>query len=137
MKRILIAHDGSKSSDKAFKKGLELAERFHSSVTVISVIPALYLTELMEMDRLRILESLTEETKKLMAKLSSKQKGLQIKTVIRQGNAADEIIKTARKLKAEVIITGSHGRHGAGKFFLGSVSSRVVDYAPCSVLVVR
>jgi len=34
-------------------------------------------------------------------------------------------------------VTGSHGRHGAKKFLLGSVSSKVVDYSKCSVLVVK
>jgi nucleotide-binding universal stress UspA family protein len=64
MKKILIAHDGSKSSEKALKKAFEIAEKFGSAVTVISVVPDLYLTELMEMDRIRILETLTDEAKR-------------------------------------------------------------------------
>lgn len=137
MKRILMAHDGSKSSDKAFRKALEIAGRFHASVTVISVIPSLYLSELMEMDRLRILETLSREAEKLMARLREKGKGVTIRTIIRQGNASEEIISAAGKIRPDMIITGSHGRHGAQRFFLGSVSSKIVDYAPCSVLVVK
>jgi nucleotide-binding universal stress UspA family protein len=51
MKKILLAFDGSKTSEKALKKTLIIAEKFDSFVTVISVIPELYLTELMEVDR--------------------------------------------------------------------------------------
>jgi nucleotide-binding universal stress UspA family protein len=138
MKRILVAHDGSKSSDKALKKALAIAESFNGAVTVLSVIPELYLTELMEMDRVRIVESLTEETRRMMEKIKARPMKIKsLKTLIKQGNPAEEILSTAEKIKADVIVTGSHGRHGAQKFLLGSVSSKVVDHAECDVLVVK
>jgi len=138
MKKVLVAHDGSKSSDKAVKKAFEIARKFNSSVTVISVIPELYLTELMEMDRIRILQTLKDEAKKTLEKIRKNAAGIrQIKTIIREGNAAEEILKAAGTMRADVIITGSHGRHGAQKFLLGSVSSKIVDHAECSVLVVK
>ncbi len=138
MKKILIAHDGSKSSDTALKQAIEIADKFGSSLTVISVVPELYLTELMEMDRIRILETLTEEAKKIMDKIKTKTAGSRpVKTVIAQGNPAEEILETAKKIKADLIVTGSHGRHGAQKFLLGSVSSKIVDHSPCTVLVVK
>lgn len=138
MKKILIAHDGSKSSEKALKKAFQISETFRSSLTVLSVIPELYLTELMEMDRARILDTMAKETREMMEKIKAKSKHLKsLKTVIRQGDPADEILKTAEKIKADVIITGSHGRHGAQRFLLGSVSSKIVDHAECDVLVVK
>ena len=138
MKKILIAHDGSKSSETALKQAFEIADKFGSSVTVISVVPELYLTELMEMDRLRILETLTEEAQKIMDKIKTKTVGSKpVKTIVAQGNPAEEILETAKKIKADLIVTGSHGRHGAQKFLLGSVSSKIVDHAPCTVLVVK
>src|SRR3990172_2334028 len=129
MKRILIAHDGSKTSEKALKKAFEIAGKFEASVTVISVVPELYLTELMEMDRVRILETLTEEAKKSMQKIKAKTAGVRIKTLIKQGNPAEEVLRAAKAIKADLIITGSHGRHGAQRFLLGSVSSKIVDHA--------
>lgn len=138
MKKILLAHDGSKLSEKALKKAVEIAEKFGSSVTVVSVVPELYLTELMEIDRIRILETLTIETRKTLEKIKTRVKGIRaIKTVIKQGSPAEEILETAKKIKADLIITGSHGRHGAQKFLLGSVSSKIVDHAQCAVLVVK
>lgn len=138
MKKILIAHDGSKSSEKALKKAFQIAETFGSSLTVLSVIPELYLTELMEMDRARILDTMTKETREMMEKIKAKSKHVKsLKTVIKQGDPAEEILKTSEKMKADVIITGSHGRHGAQRFLLGSVSSKIVDHAECDVLVVK
>ncbi|MEW6109949.1 MAG: universal stress protein [Nitrospirota bacterium] len=138
MKKILVAHDGSRSSEKALKKALQLAGKFGSAVTIVSVVPELYLTELMEIDRVRIFETLTEETKKMMQKIKSRTKGSrQIKTIIKQGDPAEKILDTAGSIKADLIITGSHGRRGAQRFLLGSVSSKIVDHAKCAVLVVK
>ncbi|MCE5311608.1 MAG: universal stress protein [Nitrospiraceae bacterium] len=139
MQKIMVAHDGSKSSDKALKKGLELAIKFNSSLTVISVVPELYLTELSEVDRKKIADSLSEETAHAMEKIRKSLSGktIEVKTVIRQGDPAEKILETAQKMKVDLIITGSHGRHGAKKFLLGSISSKIVDYSRCPVLVVK
>jgi nucleotide-binding universal stress UspA family protein len=139
MKRILVAHDGSKLSDKALKKAAEMALAFDASITVLSVIPELYLTELSDLDRQRIVDALTEETNAAMEKVrvSLSGKSIDAKTIIRQGPAAEKILETAQKMKVSLLVAGSHGRHGAKKFLLGSVSSKLVDYATCPVLIIK
>ena len=139
MQKILVAHDGSKSSDKALKKAVELALNSSASLTVLSVVPELYLTELPDEDRNRIARTLEEETRQAMEKIrkSLSGKSIEVKTVIRQGDPAEKILETAQKMKVDLIVTGSHGRHGAKKFLLGSVSSKVIDYSRCPVLVVK
>jgi nucleotide-binding universal stress UspA family protein len=139
MQKILVAHDGSKSSDKALKKAVELAINFNASLTVLAVIPELYLTELSDVDRNRISEALSRETTEAMEKIrkSLSGKSMEVKTLIRQGDPAEKILETAQKMKVDLIVTGSHGRHGTKKFLLGSVSSKIVDYSKCPVLVVK
>lgn len=138
MKKILVAHDGSEESDKAVQTAVSLARGFHSALTVIAVIPEPYLMEVSEFDRMRILDTLTLDAKNSLAKIKAEAAGItSIKTIIKFGNPAAEILDTAAKMKANLIVTGSHGRHGAQRFLLGSVSSKIVDHAPCSVLVVK
>jgi nucleotide-binding universal stress UspA family protein len=138
MKKILVAHDGSKPSEKAMRKAFEIAGRFGSSVTVVSVIPEFYLVDLLETDRVRIVRTLEDEAKKMLGKIKDRYKAQHpLKTVLKRGNPAEVVLEEARKMKASLIITGSHGRHGAQKFLLGSVSSKIVDHADCSVLVVK
>lgn len=139
MKRILVTHDGSKASDKALKKAVEIGAKFESSITVLSVIPDLYLTELSDADRQRLLQIMTEETQNSLEKIRASLTGKSVdaKIILRQGDPAEKILETAKKMKVDLIVTGSHGRHGAKKFLLGSISSRIVDYAPCPVLVVK
>lgn len=139
MKKILVAHDGSKLADKALKKACEFAAATDASIVVLAVIPDLYLTELSDLDRDRIMKALTDETNHTMEKVRSAlaAKSINTKVIIRQGPAAEKILETAQKMKVDLLVVGSHGRHGARKFLMGSVSSKVVDYVNCPVLVVK
>jgi nucleotide-binding universal stress UspA family protein len=138
VEKILLAYDGSKSSEKALRKTFEIAGKFHSAITIITVAPELYLTELLEVDRKGILEQIRKEAEKTMQKIQKRAKKLHaVKTIVKQGDTAEEILKAAKRIKADLIITGSHGRHGASKFLLGSVSGKIIDHAHCSVLIVK
>jgi nucleotide-binding universal stress UspA family protein len=53
------------------------------------------------------------------------------------GSPAREILKRASEIKPDLIVLGSHGHSGLGRFLLGSVSQKVVNEAPCSVRVAR
>jgi nucleotide-binding universal stress UspA family protein len=60
-----------------------------------------------------------------------------VATEIRRGDARQEILDSAAEWHSDVIVLGSHGRHGLDRFLLGSVSESVVRHATCSVDVVR
>lgn len=60
-----------------------------------------------------------------------------VETLVRKGEPADQIIEVAGELDVDLIVIGSHGWRRVKRFLLGSVSQKVVEYAPCSVLVVR
>ena len=53
------------------------------------------------------------------------------------GEAADQIVKLAVDLEADLVMVGTHNRRGVERLLLGSVAERVVREAPCPVLVVR
>jgi nucleotide-binding universal stress UspA family protein len=54
-----------------------------------------------------------------------------------EGDAATQIIATARSTGADLIVLGTHGRTGIARLVLGSVARNVLHHAPCSVLVAR
>lgn len=54
-----------------------------------------------------------------------------------QGDPADEIVKRARSLSADLLIVGTHDAAGLEKFLLGSIAQKVAKRAPCSVFMVR
>ena len=75
---------------------------------------------------------LLEQTRKALS-----AQDLQIQERLVFGNAADEILKAARYVRADLIVMGSRGSTGVKRVFLGSVSNKVVHSAGCSVAVIR
>lgn len=65
------------------------------------------------------------------------ERGIQAEADVREGDAADEIIKAAAEREADLIVTGSRCLHGLDRWLLGSVARNVLLHADCSVLIVR
>jgi nucleotide-binding universal stress UspA family protein len=63
--------------------------------------------------------------------------GFGVRTLLVEGDPAAAILDAAARERVDLIVVGSHGRTGLARFLLGSVSSRVVSHAACSVLVVK
>ncbi len=57
--------------------------------------------------------------------------------LVESGDPRDVILAQAKRLNAEMIVVGTHGRRGITRALIGSVTESVVRTAPCSVLVVR
>src|SRR4030095_16994287 len=62
---------------------------------------------------------------------------VKVEEVVAFGRPKEAIIDLANKLKARLILMGSHGRHGMSRFLIGSVSQSVASHTPCSVAIVR
>jgi nucleotide-binding universal stress UspA family protein len=62
---------------------------------------------------------------------------VRVVTELRRGYAADEIVRAAKALNADLIVMGTHGRSGLSRLVMGSAAARVVNGAPCPVVTVR
>jgi nucleotide-binding universal stress UspA family protein len=133
--KILVPTDGSKTAQKAARYGVDLAKQLKASVIVLSVMDqrsfigqtvsaadtARHVIEPIE-DYLReAAEGYAGEIKKLCDK-----NGVQTKTVITKGHPVEEIVKAAKKSKADLIVMGSHGRSALAAAVLGSVAYGVM-----------
>ena len=63
--------------------------------------------------------------------------GLVLVGLVVEGVAHEQITRAAKRLRADLIVMGTHGRTGVARFFVGSVAARVTATAPCPVLTVR
>lgn len=143
MRRILLAADFSKASRRAVAAALQMAKRNRATVTILHVIAPLIPMgpdQYMAFDTWDDLEKqgriwAQRELNKLTAK--AKKAGVRAVGVVAQGGAAQEIVRTARRRRADLIVIGTHGRTGLAKLFLGSVAAAVVATSQCPVLTVR
>lgn len=134
VRRILLAVDGSTASDKAVRFLLRNVnptpdgpDREPVMVTVAHVMPFLKYPELRQAGKM-----LVQRYEDKVAKV-----GFQVREAMRLGKPADEILTEAKQEKVDLIVTGAKGLGAIGRALLGSVSTRVVQHAACSVLVVR
>ena len=81
-------------------------------------------------------QELLKEAKKSMTKLGNQLNVDKEHQVVEVGLAKQLVIDLAEKIKADLIIVGSHGRHGV-RLLLGSTANAVLHGAPCDVLAVR
>ena len=146
MKKMLVAYDGSDASKKAIEMVIKCSNK-EDEITLLTVVPA----ELAEASFTKMLLptiDLSEVVKsgsfkqKAMESLSKIVKEIEynvskVDVVVEAGDPADEILLTAKKLEANIIILGYKGYGKEGRFLLGSVTDKVVRHASISVLVVR
>jgi nucleotide-binding universal stress UspA family protein len=138
MKKILVAHDGSDAADRALMQAAAIAQKFGSSLTIISVVPNLCFSEIgIDCDTVANLyraevEGVMEGVKEML-----KTEGIEAETIILEGSPADVIVDHAKGMGMSLIAAGSTGKQATERTILGSVSSKVVANAPCPVLIVR
>jgi nucleotide-binding universal stress UspA family protein len=81
-------------------------------------------------------EDLERSTVETAAFVEQACAGTRVETMVVDGTVADEIVRVARSLPADVLVMGTHGRTGLERLMLGSVTERVLRTAPCPVLAV-
>lgn len=134
---VLIATDFSEASEQALRHSLALARFYGSRFCLAHVVSSLGLT-MVGPDAIAQCEQLVlREAAKLEASLvrSGALTGIQHKFVVRRGELWPELQRTIREESADLLVLGTHGRHGLAKLFLGSIAEQIFRQASCPVLV--
>ena len=146
--KVLLAIDFSASMDDVIAVGLNFAQNYGASVTLLNVIeesfafsgldgislPIEDLASLQSYSATR-LASLQEKMDALVVRL--KADGFTVEGRVIEGHPAAMIVDEAEREAFDAIFMGSHGWSGIKKFLMGSVAENVVKNSRCSVMVVR
>lgn len=149
--KILVAVDGSENALRAVREAVRLAAGNPAAqITLITVVPPvdmffgygeIWLTVRQE-TRQKALEKLMQKAAEVLdqakqaAEMAADAAG-QVETVIQIGDPAQAIVEYAGKEGYEVIVMGRRGTGLLQELLLGSVSHKVMQLAPCPVLLVR
>jgi nucleotide-binding universal stress UspA family protein len=145
-KHILVAVDGSDTSNLALRESMKLAKEQQAVLRLVHVVdetPA-YMT----MDTAYVLadfqKAMREAGQKVLATCAAtaREASIEVDTkfvileVLTQ-RICDAIIDEAKRWPADLIVIGTHGRHGFNHLLLGSVAEGVIRFATKPVLVIR
>jgi len=143
IRRVLHPTDFSRASAAAFRRALAEARASKATLLIVHVLapvipmagegyvsPSVY-QQMSEAAR-------TWGQRKMQRLLAAARTAhVRARGLLLEGVAHEQIVRAARRQRADLIVIGTHGRTGVARFFLGSVAARVTATAPCPVLTVR
>ena len=142
LERILCPLDFSEFSARAFEYALSLARRYKCKLLVehvlhlpFSAYPSYVNAEAID----NVAQGLSAFAREQLEDFLRKQtgKGIEIESFVDEGDVTDTILASAQKQAVDLIVMGTHGRHGLDHIILGSVTEKVLRKARCPVLTVR
>ena len=136
--RIFCATDFSKLADEVVAYGIALAREFNAKLFVCHVVDFPTVTMYGEAvagpieHQNRFMDFAKSEIDRLIG-----DKSIEYQTLVTLGNTTEEISRLVNEHHADLVITATHGRSGLKRFFLGSVTERLMRTLPCPLLVLR
>jgi len=136
-KTILVPIDGSIYSEKSLERASQFVDTFGSNLILIYVVEKSIPINLL--DRKEYLEILRKFGNNLLQKANKKlsKKGITAKILLKEGNIVNEIEKTVKKEKCDLIVVGNKGLGSVSRLLLGSISNKISQSSSCSVLIVK
>jgi nucleotide-binding universal stress UspA family protein len=141
IKQVLVPIDFTETSDKALDFGIELAQKFGASVTVMHAyeIPVIGFPDGALVATVDIATRIQDAGQKgLAAAVAAREgRGVKLTSVLRDGPAWEEIKAVAEELGVDIIVIGTHGRRGIARALLGSVAENVIRTVKIPVLTIH
>ncbi|MBU1013261.1 MAG: universal stress protein [Bacteroidetes bacterium] len=137
---ILCPVDFSEPSKRALTNAVLLARKFDASLKIITVYePLEYVSKRINIDldeeNATRLQRVKDKMKALIKDLDLK--GVNHKIEIKYGKADEKILDTIKKQHIDLLIMGTNGRTGLSRFFMGSVTEKVIREMPCSFITIK
>jgi nucleotide-binding universal stress UspA family protein len=143
-RNVLVAFDGSPHAEVALQHAVDLAQSEGARLTLLTACPS-YLDlassaalgggTSINLDEIQ--RQLRQEAKATLDRASAQvPAGVESKTVLATGPAAQMVLDQVRDGQHDLVVMGSRGRTGIGAMLLGSVSHNVLHHSHVPVLIV-
>lgn len=136
---VLVAVDFSEESRALVQKALEIAQRNQAGLNLLHVVEytsSMYAGDIPLPEELNLDKDLAEQAALKLKGLASDCGIPDAAQIVEIGIPKREIVRVAEEREADLIVVGSHGRHGL-QLLLGSTANGVLHQAKCDVLAVR
>lgn len=146
-KHILLAYEGSESADKALDESIRVIKQTGSTLSMLYVLTPHHLMVgggrpvpgLAQLERQHA-EALRQQAREMLDAAQKRVRacGIECDTVLEEGlDPCQHIVETAKRLKCDLIVMGSHGRGRIESLVVGSQTLKVLGRTNIPVLVVR
>ncbi len=139
-RHLLLAVDFSSTDALVVERAVDLAKLYQADVSIVHVVDNLPMVEpgyeLVNSLDLELAELLTRRAQTELSKLAERLSIAEQDCYLQMGRPVSEITALAEEKQIDLIVIGSHGRHGLG-LLLGSTANGVLHHAKCDVLAVR
>ena len=137
-KKILLVVDLSDDSQVVGERAKAIAACYKSEITLLHVVEYVPVEPMGEalLPTVQIEGELVERARKKLTELATKLSLASSPQLVETGGIKTEIIRTAQRLRADLIVLGSRERHGLA-ILLNFTEDTILHAAPCDVLAVR
>jgi nucleotide-binding universal stress UspA family protein len=137
--RIVIAYDDSPGARQALDTAVALAKQGGGELTAVAVEAHLphYGATVGEVEEERAVEEQACQRWLKSATAYAAERGIELRTEIRAGHPAQELIRAADARHADILVIGHSGHSAVWGRLVGTTAERVGRHAHCSVLIVR
>jgi nucleotide-binding universal stress UspA family protein len=136
LKNILFATDFSHAADAVIPYATEITKRYGAKLIALHVRPAVISPLASAASWPTLTAAARIEDAKHKEALTVAFTGMSPEILIEEGEIWAEISKAIEKYKIDLVVIGTRGRSGIGKFFLGSIAEEIFRNSPCPVLTV-
>lgn len=141
---ILCPTDMKERANLALRKAVQIAHQFNSKITLLNVHKEFMNREEREMARVSVeklkqnFRDIALESKREMEKIVHQlhAEDIEVNYLLREGKPEEEIVETARKIGADLIVMATDGRDNITDFVKGTITEHVINSRCCPVLVV-
>jgi len=137
--KIMIAIDISPEADQIMNKAMDMAEKYSAEVSLVHVVQPIIIEtgyEMIPILTADIEDNLVKRAETHLVELAKKYKIEEKNTLVLMGAVKSELHREARERDIDLIIIGTHARHGVS-LILGSTANAVMHGTPCDVLCVK
>ena len=142
-KKVLFCTDFSENADHAFDYAYGIAKRDEGLLYILHVIPHNPNQDFAEgLVKEEVLEKIQKAIEKDVHKKYQEhhvqriENGVEFEIVTKYGREDDEIIKFAKREKADIVVMGSHGITGIARVYFGSVAEKIIRRCPFPVFTI-
>ena len=140
IKKVLIAIDYDETSQKVAEQGFSMAQAMNAETILLHVISEqpVYYSGYAYMRELRVdfYDNLEDSTQKFLDKTKHDLGDKTIQTIIKEGDTAELILESAKKLKADIIVIGTHSRKWMENILMGSVAENVLRHTTIPLFII-